>query len=301
MKKGTLITITLLLAMSAFAQPSKFSGALLWKISGNGLNAPSYIIGTHHLISTDFIQEIPGFNEALSSAEQIVGELDMQNISQMQEKMMQAAIMPSEYQYNQMLSKEDYQILDAELKKTFMAGLDQLGSFKPGMISTMFVTTLYSKAFPGFNQMTHVGIDVYVQNYAKENNKKILGLEELEDQIYVLFDSAPMKDQAENLACMVKNTDKSIENLRAMTEIYKMKDLNGLYKLSFEDKDDPCPMSDDYNRKINKDRNDKWLKKLPAIMKDGSSFIAVGALHISGEEGLLHQLSLLGYSVEPVL
>lgn len=33
---------------------------LLWKISGNGLSKPSYIIGTYHLAPASFADSIPG-------------------------------------------------------------------------------------------------------------------------------------------------------------------------------------------------------------------------------------------------
>jgi uncharacterized protein YbaP (TraB family) len=42
------------------------------------------------------------------------------------------------------------------------------------------------------------------------------------------------------------------------------------------------------------------MQKLPEIMKEKSSFIAVGALHLAGEEGLLNLLKEAGYTVEPV-
>ncbi|GAB6008029.1 TraB/GumN family protein [Dysgonomonas reticulitermitis] len=51
---------------------------------------------------------------------------------------------------------------------------------------------------------------------------------------------------------------------------------------------------------INKDRNDKWLLKLPQIMKEKSNLIAVGALHLAGEEGLLYQLAKMGYKIQAV-
>ncbi|GHT71951.1 hypothetical protein FACS189455_4730 [Bacteroidia bacterium] len=73
-------------------------------------------------------------------------------------------------------------------------------------------------------------------------------------------------------------------------------DLNEIYKIY---KKNPCSDSEgDYQ--INKARNDAWMKKLPGLMKDKSSFIAVGALHLVGEEGLLNQLEKAGYKVEAV-
>lgn len=48
------------------------------------------------------------------------------------------------------------------------------------------------------------------------------------------------------------------------------------------------------------DRNKKWAKQLPAIMKEAPTFIAVGALHLPGENGILNLLKQQGYTVDPV-
>ena len=51
------------------------SAQLLYKISGNGLEKPSYIIGTHHLANVGFVNQINGVTEALTETDQVYGEL----------------------------------------------------------------------------------------------------------------------------------------------------------------------------------------------------------------------------------
>ena len=51
---------------------------------------------------------------------------------------------------------------------------------------------------------------------------------------------------------------------------------------------------------LNSDRNRKWLDQLPSIMEEKSSFIAVGCLHLPGDDGLIEGLRKQGYSVEAV-
>ena len=293
------LTISSFLTISAQNQ-KEYTGALLWKISGNGLTQPSYILGTHHLAHISFVDSIPGLKDAMSSTQQTVGELLMSEQVEMQTKLQQAAMMPTGETYKTLLSADEYTTLDAGLKELFTVGLDQFSQFKPGMISMLYTITLYTKNYPEFNPMAHEAIDAYVQRIAKENGKNSLGLETVEDQIYALFDAEPLKDQAKSLACAVGNKDWAIKGLNKLNECYKAKDLSGMYNLAFNDSDDPCKMSQTYQSAINKDRNNKWLEKLPLIMKDKSSLIAVGALHLTGEEGLLYQLAKKGYKVEPV-
>lgn len=288
-------------AITASAQDKQeYSGALLWKVSGNGLEKPSYILGTHHLAHVSFIDSIPGLKTVIDNVEQTVGELLMSDQTAMQAKIQEGAIMPAGESYKNMLSDEDYAKLDKGLKDLFSVGLEQFGQLKPGMISMIYTITLYTKFYPGFNPVNHEAIDAYVQRIAKEQNKSVLGLETVEDQITALFDSEPLKDQAITLACVVGQGESIKESLDKLNNYYRNGELSKMYDLAFNDPDDTCRSSQNYLNALNKDRNDKWLLKLPQIMKDKSSLIAVGALHLAQKDGLLYQLAKMGYKVEAV-
>jgi Uncharacterized protein conserved in bacteria len=297
----SIIMLSLFSLFTASAQNQKeFSGSLLWKISGNGLDKPSYILGTHHLVHISFVDSIPGLRDIIESTEQTVGELLMSDQTAMQAKLQQAAMMPVGESYKDMLSPRDYTILDNGLKEVIGAGLDNFGILKPGMISMVYTITYYTKLYPEFNPMGHEAIDAYVQRIATEKGRPILGLETVEDQIYALFDAAPLKEQAEVLVCSVNNSHMTKDQLDNLNKYYRAGNLSGMYNLAFNNPDDPCKSSQKQQNAINKDRNDKWVKKLPEIMKAKSSLIAVGALHLAGQEGILNQLAKLGYTVQSV-
>lgn len=48
------------------------------------------------------------------------------------------------------------------------------------------------------------------------------------------------------------------------------------------------------------ERNKTMLKNSKPILAEGNAFIAVGALHLPGPEGLVEQLRQNGYTVTPV-
>ena len=62
--------IFICVALSANAQ-------LLWKVSGNGLSSPSYIMGTHHLAPLSVKDGITGLQKAMDETQQVYGELKM--------------------------------------------------------------------------------------------------------------------------------------------------------------------------------------------------------------------------------
>jgi uncharacterized protein YbaP (TraB family) len=299
--KQILFFLGLLLAIftSSAQNADKFTGSLLWKVSGNGLDKPSYILGTHHLASNSVLDNITGFKNAIDEVEQVAGEIVMNDMVTLQTKVQQAAIMPADQTYKTLLSEEEYAQLDQGLTKMIGAGLEQLGSLKPGMLSSLYTITLYARLQPGFNPMAHEAIDQYVQKYAAQNNKPVIGLETVEDQIYALYDAEPLVDQAKSLACVANHPDYTKESLLALNKYYDEGKLQEMYDLAYNNPNDPCP-SDSFMDTLNKDRNDKWLIKLPGIMKDKSTLIAVGALHLAGEKGILYQLDKMGYTIEAV-
>lgn len=279
----------------------KFTGSLLWKISGKGLDKPSYIFGTHHLYDLSFFDTVAGAKEALEASEQVVGELVMADQAALAARLQVAAMMPEGESYEQILSPADYETLDKGLRELIGVGLsDQFKVFKPGMIAMLVSQIIFAQANPGFNMLEHIAIDQYVQNYATEKGEPVIGLETVEDQIHAIFDVEPTKFQAEQLVCSVKNIAYGVESLKKLGENYAAGDLTGLYNDSFNDPNDPCPSSETYKNAMARDRNNRWLEKLPDIISSKPSFIAVGALHLAGEEGLLYQLHKMGYKVKAV-
>lgn len=305
MKNIKIFTVSLLLAFSAILSVSaqeytKYTGALLWKISGNGLEKPSYILGTHHLKDVSFVDQIYGLKDVIDETQQVVGELIMSDQAAMQAKMTLAAVMPEGETYEKMLSKDEYNDLQTGLKDIMGVGLENMGQFKPGLISSVASVMLYSKIYPDYNMMSHEPIDGYVQRIAKEQSKPVLGLETIDDQIAVLFDAEPLKDQAISLACFMKHRNIAASQLQQLDGLYEKGDVNGIYDLSFNNPNDPCPTSQVQKHALGKARNDKWLLQLPEMMQTASSLVAVGVLHLAGEEGLLFQLAEKGYKVEAV-
>ena len=108
MKKylGTLLLFCV--AISANAQ-------LLWRISGNGLTEPSYIMGTHHLASLSIKDSIQGLQAALDHTRQVYGELKM---SEMQDQTKAAALLQkymtteTDTTFKSLFTDEEYELIN---------------------------------------------------------------------------------------------------------------------------------------------------------------------------------------------
>jgi uncharacterized protein YbaP (TraB family) len=254
------------------------------------------LLGTFHIKSGEYLDSIPGAMTALQSCKQVVGELNMSDMAGMQMQSQQAMMMTPDTTYRMLYSDEDYQFVsEAIALLTGGAGLDQLGMLKPSAIQMTVVMLAYIKHFPGFNPMNM--LDGRVQSEAVKEQKPVLALETIEHQLYILYGMMSLQRQADVLLCNLRNMDDAFDLISELIESYNKFDLNYLDEL-FQQESEICPSTPEEVAALNKDRNHAWMQKLPAIMKEKSSFIAVGALHLGGEDGLLNLLEKEGYRVE---
>jgi uncharacterized protein YbaP (TraB family) len=305
MKKLGIIIAFLGLSFGIQAQ-EQFTGSLLWKISGKDLKKPSYVLGTHHAVTPDYVDSIAGLRQTLKQVKQVVGEVDMSEMESAVTIMVKYSAMPEGYSYKSMLTDAQYQLLDSKLKEFAGYGMETFGNLHPATIQMTLVQLCCAKIFPEFLNPNFEPIDGYIQTIARKQKKSILGLETLEDQLKVLYNAEPIESQVKTLICLVQYMDEAVEQLLEITQFYYRKDLNAIYKLYDESNqenssDEDCQVSAAYMDGLNKNRNDNWLRILPDIMKSKSSLIVVGAMHIAGKDGLLYKLHQMGYTVEAVI
>lgn len=287
--KSIIASLLLLAAVPASAQ-------ILYKVEGNGLTAPSYIFGTHHLAPLSVIEKT-GADKCFKEASQVVGEIDMtQDQMKLGMAMQPHMIAPSDSTLSKVISPEDFTIISEEFKKWApMPGMElsMLEGMKPMVASTMVAVGMAAQAMPGYNPQEQ--LDTYFQIQGKNEGKTITPLETVEYQASVLYDTTPIAFQAEALVEMLKDPSKAIQSSKDLTVAYDAEDLSKMLQLSEEDDEHP-----EFMVALLDKRNAEWLEKLPEIMKAAPSFIAVGALHLAGDKGIVEGLKKLGYNVTPV-
>ncbi|MBE5317615.1 TraB/GumN family protein [Pedobacter sp. MR2016-19] len=290
MKNFKLLFIALLgFGLSLNAQTKKATNTLLWEISGNGLKKPSYLFGTYHLISAKFADTMKVLQEKLESADAVVGEIVMD--SSTQSKIAPFLIM-KDNTLDRLLTKAEFKEVE-DYFKTKQPGfeLEQMNKFKPAMVSIMMV--LFES--PDMLNDISEGIDDSFQKYARKNGKSLYGLETAEYQGALLFDS-DLQKQKKALLKSIREADKSKQQMEELKTNYIAQDIDKLtdfFKIQDEE-------TKEFMTELLKNRNKRWLDQLPALMQNQSLFIAVGAGHLVGAEGLIKGLQLKGYILQPV-
>jgi len=288
--KKKILSLLLLFTVVSFTQAQ-----LIWKISGNGIKKPSYLFGTHHLIPIQFLDSIPGLFKAFNESEKVVGEMVLNNIDAT-EKIQQAAIMPNNLRIDSLLKPADYKLVDTELKSVLKFGLKDVPILNPTMLVTMYELEVYKK-LTGFTEDKQS--DSYFQLVAVQKDKKVIGLENLDQQIKFLFGSTDYKRQAQILVETVRRKNEMLKDMLQLNKLYKTGKIDQLVELS-KGKGNITDMTEAEYATMVDNRNADWVTKLPQIIKESSCFIAVGALHLGGKNGLIKLLQKKGYKVSPL-
>ena len=124
---------------------------------------------------------------------------------------------------------------------------------------------------------------------------EVLGLETTDFQM-AIFDKISYKIQAKMLYETIKNSAKSRKDLQDLMDAYISKDFLKMQQLIEDSSDSFEGMEDE----LLKDRNLDWIAKIETLAKEKSTFFAVGAGHLLGEEGVLSLLKGKGYKIKPV-
>lgn len=288
MKRISCVILFLCLIFSLHAQ-------LLWEISGNGLKQKSYLFGTHHLVPISFLDSVPNVYKCFNRSKVVVSEFVM-SAANMEEKIRETAIMPENYSFKELFSDSDYQYVDKELQTVTKLSLNDVGRLKPAMIANIYVVAYYQQLYPTNDDWQ---LDSFFQQVADKQGKKVEGLETVEEQIKLLYESQTIERQAFLLLGAVKEKDRIVEEFTDMNRYYKSGNLEPLLE-AYQSDSSEFASSEQEKFLMLDARNLEWVKKLPNFMQNNSCFIAVGALHLVGENGLVNLLRKNGYKVSKV-
>ncbi len=257
--------------------------SLLWEISGNKLEQPSYIYGTIHMMCGNY--QLPDkVQHAITKSEQIYMELDMDD-PQLPVQMQQLAINKNMSNLSSELSDNDQQKLNSFLTTNYHVGLDQLGILKPIALMGMIL-------MKRIDCETVESIEELVQNQASTEQKEIHGLETVAFQMG-LFDKIPLKDQINWIMDLLE--EKYSQEYDQMMQAYQTENLDQLRKLITE-----SPGMDGYMDLLLNNRNANWIQQISKVSATKSTFYAVGAGHLTGSKGVIALLRREGYKLKPV-
>ena len=284
--------ILTLLALSLLCLTS--NAQLVWKISGNGIKKPSYILGTHHGCPFTYCDSIPGLMKAFDKVDNIIGEINMIEFAEMSpermQKMQAMMMMPADTSLLSLFSTEEAAKVNEWLGKKMGASLEMLSVMKPMTIMVTVQNKEMMEVIPEIATMTT--IDKYMQTLGQSKGKTIGELETADYQMELLYGNS-LEEQADALLEMIDHGD-SKGLLQQLTNAYKSQNLDTLWKVFQEQ------MTGYEYDAIVKVRNLNWEKQMKELLPKQSTLFVVGAGHLPGESGMINLLREAGYKVKPV-
>ena len=272
-----------------FAQGSaaRFDRGLLWKIEKSGRSA-SYLFGTLHIPDPRLLDFSPAVLGAFKSAEQVATEIamDMSNL----QKLVAAMVYTDGRTLESVAGKQLYTELAAVLVKIGVP--ENLAQhLKPWAAMTMLIVPPRGDAIP---------MDMALYQAAGQAGKKQAALESIDEQV-ALFEDQSIEHQLIMLRDVVANYDKVGEATQKMLRSYLDRNLGALNALAANED----LLSSKEARELNRSLMERMIERRNVVMADrmeplmerSSTFVAVGALHLPGANGLLTLLERRGYRV----
>lgn len=282
-----LAMVSLLLLAACSRADTGYSHGLLWEISKAG-HEPSCLFGTIHSEDPQVVNLPAPVREAMDASRSVVLEIlmdaDAMKYSGTAMLMLDGRLLPD------VIGQPLYEKVSVVIASRGIPG-QVLKHMKPWAAAV----TLSTPA-PETGEM----LDRVLYQDAVAQGKAVYGLETLQEQLD-LFDTMPEADQIALLRDAVDNFQQ-LDTLHAeLLAAYKQRDLGELltiYEASMRAGDQR--LAEDFQLRLIDERNQRMAERMQPYLQQGKAFVAVGALHLPGKDGLLKRLEQQGYTVTRV-
>jgi uncharacterized protein len=257
---------------------------LLYKIEGNNLQKPSYIYGTIHIMpKKDFVIS-DSIKSAFKTCNELVMEVDLNMDLKTQLEILELTMLPDGKTIADITTKENSErirnfCLDSINWKE--SKYNKTSRFQPFFLSSLITQELIGKS---------KSYEIEFKKLAKKNKMSMSGLETIQFQMNLL--SEVSNEEQIKMLLLGLTTDNSEFN--KLLENYLKKDINQLVTLMNTD------LSPEFYSDLIVKRNQKWIPIITELIQKKSTFIAVGAAHLPGKEGVLNLLQEAGYKITPI-
>lgn len=261
--------------------------SLLWQINKDSLK-PSYIFGTIHSEDQRVMNLVPIISKHLKNADNVAFEVLMD--------------MPTMTKSANAMFVFGDQTLDKLVDKDLFAQI--VKALKPYQIPSSMVKYLKPWAVVLMLNMppskTGDFLDLHLYKLAQQFKLPTYGLEKVDEQLAV-FEVMPVKDQVFLLKETFKQLQEIPDLLEKLLKLYLQADLTALLNFSNTAIDTNNVVIKDLYKRLIDDRNLKMVNRMEKLLDKGNAFIAVGALHLPGKNGILQLLKQQAYTVKAII
>ena len=261
--------------------------SLLWKISGKNVKGDAYLFGTMHLIEKDYFIFPKKLQKVVKKSDALVMELEgLPNQTEavgyvmLKEGSFFDYFSPEQTDTILRWAKVKFRMEEATFRSSF-------SNMKPFAVTQLAIQLHFIGKTESY--------ELSFEELAKSANIEIIGLETIAEQMS-LFDNLTQEQQAEMVMESIRTGDKSIELVKKMQTVYQSQEIDQLYSLIL----DEGGVIQEEQADFLDNRNKKWIPQIEQIVSEKNAFIAVGAGHLGGPNGVIRLLEKEGYTLTPI-
>jgi len=285
-------------AVSDATAPLPYGQGVLWKVEREG-QEPSHVFGTIHLNYEEILDLPKPVKKAFDASRSASFEIKMDRDSML--RMGQASMFRNWRTLDDVLGPDLYADV-VHVAESYGLTVHHVRRLQPWAL----VMFLYQ--FPGvstFEETDDPFLDKWLHDEALEQDKKVYPLETIEEHVGV-FNDLPEKMLRKLVRGLVEaHGEFQIEaemRHQQMVELYLARDIGGIMALTAESDQDPryAEVNAVVMERLLDRRNHNMVQRMEMRLKEGKAFIAVGAGHLPGKEGVLNLLAQKGYKLTRV-
>lgn len=265
---------------------SKYQHGILWQIN-SPQGKTSYLFGTIHVEDPRILKLPDKVHKVFIRSKSITLEIIPDDSAQ------QAAMGSMLFTDGRNLKQAvGYTTYTRSIKAMQKHGMPEqfVSLMKPWAVSVML-------SLP--KSRTGIFLDKRLYLLARQRGMRTYALETIEEQL-AIFDDMPAAEQKKMLEHTLNQLSSLPGQLERLKRAYLGRDLLKLEAISNEQLPKNDPASKRLMVKLLDERNQKMLERMQARLQEGQAFIAVGALHLGGKQGLLPLLEKQGYTLKAV-
>ncbi len=287
--------------IEAEAAATPNGNGLLWKLEKPG-EKPSYLFGTMHMTDPRVVTLPAAAQKAFDAA----GTVVIETTEVLDQKKMMATLagepdlmmFTDSTTLSSLLSPADEAAVDKALEARGIP-LASVAKMKPWILSAMVATPACELARKAGGAPV---LDVKLAEDAKAGGKRLEGLETAADQLRAMA-SLPLAFHMQGLVDTLKLGDRMNDINETMISLYLRGQIGMIWPLFRavlpDEADDPAGYAA-FEEAMVTSRNKVMATNAAPILAGGNVFMAVGALHLPGPEGLVELLRKAGYTVTAI-
>lgn len=269
----------------------------LWRVE-RGDAPPSHVMGTIH-VADPRVRDLPAsIREAFEASEQAAFELiftPQERDFMAEESAAAAEARPARTSLAKTLDKETY---DRVLKVAARYGLpaEAIDCMPPGALAFLFQTPPEEMRRRAEGDLF---FDLWLIQWAYDLGLRVIALETPEEQS-ALLEERSSQDQAAILREVLDRLENDPNPLEELITDYLAGSMTATYRRLAQAARDGDSGARRFKAVFLDARNQIMVERMIPLLERGKAFVAVGALHIPGEQGILALLKQRGYRITRV-